>query len=551
MGIRLWGLLLLVCNFSLSAQQELGRYWFEDMDEIPRLEPYQVLDVTGYMVFPRYDPVQQIGEGAFVYLWKPRFAGLSRRKLTRFNLFMEPEWESEFRLNPDEHVFYFTAVSDQLVVLSVEINYREKRQDIFARYFEPDSGSCVKKEVLATFSGGSESPVFFTQSRDNHTFLLFQLRREEGTRRVTYYTDFLNSRGEPGFLATRATEILHSSFDRDLHLLHSGTTDIPMAKKAVLLDVAVDDSSNIYVSWFDKPDHLSMLMVSEQGDTYGPLSVDEFPRPEVLRYLYDTGFPPYIGQPGHAYLPLTDRVEKGRGRGIKGFQVMHMDFLQKEVRVSHQISATSGLLVEVEKGREEINSRKLRRFDQYVIRDLEFFPDGSMWMSTQYFAHDNFRGLSTAGPGSPQTSEQLVGELIIYVFDSTGRPKKAIIVPSSYTIRNVRDRMNQYADLSYDHAQGRLNILIREYSGDNHRGPARLYYRAVDLNSGEVSPRTMLYHPTRRSFHAPVAFMEWLNKDILQILSYEGEDERIYGVTINLALPPLTEEETRELRGNR
>lgn len=542
---------LMLVLFPAQAQRELGSYWFEDIAEIPRLSPYDMLDLTGFMVFPRFDPVVQIGGGDVVYLWRPEFAGLRRRHLTRFNLFMEPLWEIEFRLEQNESILYHYTIGDTIVVLTAHDQFREKRQDIFATYFEPDSGTLLRREPIAEFMGSTESPVFFTTSKSKETLLFFQLRREDGSRRVSYYTDYLNTRGELGFQGMKVTEIIYSSFTTNLEQLYTGTLSLDLEKKSKLIDLSTDDFNNLYVSWFDKPEELSIEYIQLENKERQTLRTSGFPRPEMLRYMYDTGFPPYIFEPGQVYLPMADRIEKGRDRGIKSFEMIHFDFEAMETGITYKVDINSGLLVAIEKSREEINARRLRLFDQYIIRDVVKLESGKTWMITQFFSHDNFRGISSTSPGVHQTYEQYVGELVIYVFDTLQQPEQAIIVPSSQSIRGVRDRMTQFADLHFDEAAGELKVLFREDSGDNYRGPGRLYFRSVDLESGLVSPRKLVYETRRRTHHTPFAFIEWVNGDILQMLSYEGDDERLYGVSINLALPPLSEEETKELRSQR
>lgn len=542
---------LLLIIIPSQAQRELGNYWFDDIAEIPRLSPYDMLDLTGFMVFPRFDPVVQVGGGDVVYLWKPDFAGLTRRHLTRLNLFMEPVWDIEFRIDQNESIFYHHTIGDTIVVLTVLDQFKEKRQDVFAHYFEPDSGKLIRKVAIAEFMGNSESPVFFTTSKSKETLLFFQLRREGGSKRVTYYTDYLNTRGEVGFQAMKMTEITYSSFTSDLKQLHTGTFRLKLDKKSKLIDLSPDDHNNLYLSWFDKPDELSIEYIQLETQERNILRTDGFPRPEMLRYMYDSGFPPYIFEPGQVYVPMAERIEKGRDRGIKSFEMIHFDFTESEIETTHKVDISSGLLVAIEKSREEIHARRLRLFDQYIIRDVMKLENGKTWMITQFFSHDNFRGISSTTPGSHQTFEQYVGELVIYVFDTLNQPEQAIIVPSSQSIRNIRDRMTQFADLHLDEATGELKILFREDSGDNYRGPGRLYVRSVDLETGIVSARKLVYETRRRTHHTPFAFIEWINRDILQILSYEGDDERLYGVTINLVLPPLSEEETKELRSQR
>lgn len=542
---------LLLIIIPAQAQRELGSYWFEDIAEIPRLSPYDMLDLTGFMVFPRFDPVVQVGGGDVVYLWRPDFAGLTRRHLTRFNLFMEQVWDIEFRIEQNENIFHHYTIGDTIVVLTVHDQFREKRQDVFAHYFEPDSGKLIRKVAIAEFLGSTESPVFFTTSKSKETLLFFQLRREAGTRRVSYYTDYLNSRGEVGFQGMKMTEVVYSSFTPTLQQLYTGTLSLKLDKKSKLIDLSPDDFNNLYLSWFDKPNELSIEYIQLANQERQTLGTSDFPRPEMLRYMYDTGFPPYIFEAGQVYLPMAERIEKGRDRGIKSFEMIHFDFETSEIETTHKVDVASGLLVAIEKSREEINARRLRLFDQYIIRDVVKLENDKTWMVTQFFSHDNFRGISSTSPGVHQTYEQYVGELVIYVFDSLNQPEQAIIVPSSQSIRGIRDRMTQFADLHFDEDAGELKILFREDSGDNYRGPGRLYFRSVDLETGIVSPRKLVYETRRRAHHTPFAFIEWINGDILQILSYEGDDERLYGVTINLALPPLSEEETKELRSQR
>ncbi|MDP5172575.1 MAG: hypothetical protein NWR72_20200 [Bacteroidia bacterium] len=542
--------LLLISPEGLT-QRELGRHWFKEMAEIPRLDPYDMLDPTGYMVFPAYDPVVKLSSGDLVYSWRPEFAGMTRRRLTRFNLFMEEVWDTEFRIDQDEQIFYHYEKTDTLVILSALLDPRRKSHQVIARFFEPDSGQMLRQELVEEFQGGSESPLFFVTSESEDVFLFFQLRREEGKRRVMYYTDYLNSRGEMGFRAMRYDQIHFRSTHRDLSTMYAGVIPMEDHKKEQLLDVSIDTQSNLYLSSYFRPDRLEVSFYQPASQTMTNLNFFEFPKAEELRYLYDTGFPPYIFEPGHAYLPMADRIEKGPEKGTKAFELLHFDFEKEQVSVINHVDVHSSLLVAVEKSREDINNRRLKVFDQYVIRDVKRLPNGKTWMVTQYFSHDNFRGMSSGSQEVYRNMEQEVAELVIFTFDTLGDPEQAIIIPTSQYIRNVRDRMNQYADLNYDLDRGELRILLREDSGEKYNGPCRIYLRRVNLETGNVSPREIVYDPDRRTHHAPYAFVEWINADIVQILSYEGDDERLYGVTVNMALPPLTQEEQTELRSRR
>ncbi len=552
MGKQL-GLIVLGLMLSLPAwgQREIGIHWFRDMAEIPSMSPYESLDLGGNLLFAKYDPVMQVGESDIVYLWQPDFAGLNRRLLTRFNLFMEMQWETEIKQEGTENIFYFSTIKDTLLILSVDHLHREDIQEIRATYIEPDSGTIVKTESVARFMGGTEAPVFFMPSPSKEVLLFFQLRRESGNKRVIYYTDYLNNRGDLAFQARRMDEVLYSTYRQDLSLIHSSTIPLTVDKQTFLLDITVDDTANLYLSTFDKPDRLTVEMVNRNNSQRTTLTAVGFPPPETLRYLYDSGFPPYVMSPGEVMVPVAHRINRGRDRGIKSFELQRFDFQAGKVSISHEVKISSGLLVALEKSREEINNRRLRQFDQFVIRDVYRCDSGKVWMIAQFYSHDNFRGMHSTSPTTYQSFEQLIGELVIFVFNKLGEPEQAIIVPSSQSIRNARDRTSVYAKHMYDESRRELRLLLREDSGDTYRGPSRLYLRTVNLNSGQVSPRILIYDPERRTMHTPMVFTQWINSDILHLMSYEGEDERIYGVNVNLAMPPMTEEEREEFQSRR
>ena len=529
--------LLAIISSPAIGQQQLGKYWFKQIAELPRLDPYQILDPAGYLVFPTYDPVLTLSNGDLVVVWRPEFAGQTRRRVTRFNLFMEPVWDQELSFDIEEELFFFSNTNDTLLLLSAHLDSRNKRQLILARYLEPDSGLLQRQETLLDWPGTDDSPLFFSVSPNHKMMVFFQLQREQGERRVLYYTDYLNSRGELGFHAHRYDAVRYQLVSPGLDLLESGIWNLEPGKKDKLLDLSLDDEGSLYVSTYTRPDQLTISMLKPGGNEARSLTYRGFPAIDQLRYLYDTGFPPYVMGPGELLLPMVERIDKGRHMGIQAVELVRFDFSANTVGVSHRAESASGLLVALEKTREEINNRRLRRFDQFVIRNVTRLPDGRTWVTTQFFAHDQFRGMASSSPDIYRQQEQEVGELIIFSFDSSGKPVQAIIVPTSQHLRGIRDRTNLYADLHYDFSAGELRVLMREPSGDSYRGPERLYLRRVNLESGAVSNRQQIYEPDRRTLHAPFAFIEWINADILHLLAYEGDDERIYGVTINLAQP--------------
>ncbi len=551
--MKRWIVLAIPLLFMVESgwcQRELGRYWIKDMAKMPRLAPYESLDYGGFMVYSMYDPVQKVGESDLIYLWRPEFGGYQRRRLTRFDLFMESKWETEFRLEQQEDIFYFFEKEDTAVVLSALLDFRTKSQRVYARFFDPEDGSLLRQDLLATYTGTAEAPLLFTTSADKKVLLFFQLRRTRDRNRVILYTDFIHPNGDLAWRAMKTDEILFRSYTSSLQPLEDGLVIMP-DRKDQLLDVGIDGEGYLYLSSFIRPDQLEIRRYSPRTQETKALSWEGFPRPEEMKYLYDTGFPPYHMAPGQLYVPMAERTTRGVTRGTHAFELIHFDFVAGTVQPSHHIKTQSSLLVAIEKSREEINSRRLKVFDSYVVRDLRTLSDGRTWMLTQYFTHDNFRAMASSAPDIYRGQEHEIGELIFFVFDTLGQPEQAIIIPTYQLIRSARDRMTQHAHVHFDEKNGEIRLLMREDSGDDYRGTARIYHRRLDLKTGTVSPRKLVYEADRRLHNTPFAFVEWINRDILSFLSYEGEDERMFAMTVNLAQPLEEEMAQEEAKGNR
>jgi hypothetical protein len=101
-----------------------------------------------------------------------------------------------------------------------------------------------------------------------------------------------------------------------------------------------------------------------------------------------------------------------------------------------------------------------------------------------------------------------------------------------------------YYEAFLDTAQQRMHLLTREASGDNMRGPDRLYYRQVNLATGRVSRRILLFEGDRRNQYWVRGYTTWLTPAIATFLIIDGTKGKPLLVSANLEAEPPADEET-------
>ena len=174
------------------------------------------------------------------------------------------------------------------------------------------------------------------------------------------------------------------------------------------------------------------------------LEYEEFSDLKEIQEDYTTHFPPATGENERLYITLAERVLRGKRKGTKAFQIINFDFEKEEVDLTRKVEVTSTLLVSAEKQREKFGLRPLKRFDEYLIRDIVEMEDRSLWLITQKYQSTDYRSAAGRDQALRTSYEQNIEEMVLYEFDSTGNITQVIFVPSSQRTEFLLEQLSQF-----------------------------------------------------------------------------------------------------------
>ena len=537
--------LLLILPSSMWSQAVIGKEKVKDFPtEAPWIYPYESLDLHGNKIYLSHTPSLQISDGQFVHLWKPENGFSRERVLRKYNLLVEELWKLEFELEKDEEVIHMYKLDSNIVLLSVEVSNFNDYHLGRARIIEPDSGKIVQSEVLFRTELNKDQDLGFEISPDSSKFLFYYFQHENPNRGIRIYYDFVHWDEQPGFKASHVGNVPFLVFNRDLKEQYRGLI-VMNNKKLVTLDCQIDNAGNVYVSSFEKPNQLQVRQYHAKRKEQSQLVYKNFVKYGELNIPFYTQLPALIGREEKLFITVADRLLKGRQRGTKAYRIVAFDFKAKEVDLTREVSINSSLLVQLEKQREEFGMRPLKRFDEFWIRDLIEMPDQSLWLVIQKYGHGNLSGRIYENIWGDSNGQQELGEIVLFQFDPAGQIQQAIIVSSQQYITSFMEKLGQFYAMDIDKARGHIRLLTREPSLDNLRGPDRLYFRFIDLNTSKVSDRIQIYDGKRRNQYFIKPYTIWLNQDILTFVMIEGDDGNAYVVTVNLQAESEDEEERK------
>ena len=526
--------LLLIFPCGLSAQAVIGKEKVKDFPtDAPWIYPYESLDLNGNKIYLAHTPTVQMSEGTFIHLWKPENGFNRERVIRKYNLLAEELWELELELEKDEEIFHMYKHEGNLVLLSAEVSSFNDYHLARSRIIEPDSGKIIQSDILFRHELNKDQDLGFEISPDSSKFLFYYFQHENPNRGVRIYYDFVHWDEQVGFKASHIRKIPFIVFGNDLTEKHKGTLTIEN-KKLVTLDCQVDNEGNVYALSFEKPNQLQVRQYHAKSKEVSKLVYKDFVKYSDLNIPFYTQFPALVGQDEKIYITVAERVLKGRRRGTKAYKIISFDFKSKEIDLSREVPINSSLLVQLEKQREEFGMRPLKRFDEFWIRDLIEMPDQSLWLVIQKFGHGNLSGRMYENIWEGSQGQQELGEIILFQFDPQGDIQQAIIVTSQQYVNNFMERLGQFYFMDIDKQRGHIRLLTREPSLENLRGPDRLYYRFIDLNTSRVSDRLQIYDGKRRNQYFIKPYTVWMNPDILTFVIVEGDDGTAYVVTVNL-----------------
>ena len=512
-----------------------GNSWFYPYDIVPSRDQAVL----------HHSPAVRISEGEFIHLWQEDKGFSRERHLTRYNVFMEEVWDETFKLDSDEDIIHLMNRENKIFVLSEKYVPFANRRQITARVFDADSGRFEHTRLLVEIKARIFQDIWMDFSPDSSTFILFSFHNEKSWKRVrtSYDTYWRNDR--QGFRITNAHQLKFFRFDDQLQLADSGQIIIP-DRKLNQLDCRVDNQGNVYLASYHKDETLTMTQWNTNTREQTSLSYENFADRMELNEPYTTHFPIICGENERLYIAVSERQLKGKQRGTKAFQIINFDFAKRQVDLTRRVDITSTLLVLAEKQREITGLKQLKRFDQYMIRDIIELEDKSTWLVTQHYFSTSGR-IHTPEATLSRNTEQQIGEMILYGFDPSGKIQNVMIVPSAQRVSNTSGLLGNFYHMKVDRKTGMARLLIREGSEEDYRSPERIYYRKINLETGQISDRIKLYEGRRREQYFLKDFTIWLNKSLVSFITLDGLTGHAYGVCVNVdAEEEEDDEETRK-----
>ena len=104
--------------------------------------------------------------------------------------------------------------------------------------------------------------------------------------------------------------------------------------------------------------------------------------------------------------------------------------------------------------------------------------------------------------------------------------------------------------MQIDKEKGKISMLTYEPSEQKFRGPERIFFRSINLNTGEISQKKKIYEGERRYQFFLNPYTVWLNDDLLSFIMIEGDNGSAYRVSVNLA-KDFVEEDKKKDKKNR
>ncbi len=545
MYLRFW-LLLMITGLCLRAfsQDILATREREDFETDPgEISPYEYWGQSQNAQFLAHDPTIRLDDGRMAMLWKPDKINSRLRHLTCYNLLLEEAWTIDWELDRNEYILGMVQQSDTLSIITADYEFFQQQHLIRVRRFDLQAGQALGPKLLSIVTGRQYEEVLFSQSPDGEQFVLYYLGHERKNRRVGFSYGFVDHQAQIGYLAYKVRRVYFSTYDRSLQPQRRDTLLLP-TRRHVLVGCDVDDAGNFYAYLFRRKGKVKVFCSPSDGGESQMLAYDPELR-DVYDFLegYHSHLPPELGQAGHVWWAFADRKKRGRDRGIKGYQVVQFDFNQQEVNLSRRVPITSTLLVAAEKQREAYSLRPMRRFDEYRIFDLIELANGHTWLITQKYVYSHFNTTANLGFPRREQSEERVEEMILFEFDAQGRIQQALVVPTVQYARNPNDHLGLYYHAHVDTARQVLHLLTREANGAKMRRPDRLFFREIDLRTGKVSSRTLLYDGERRYQYWVKAYTTWLTPVIATTMIIDGSRGKPYLISVNVDATPESAEE--------
>lgn len=517
-----------------AAQSILGQQEIKDISIDEVVYPYETLDSGGRITYMAHLPAIKLSEGEFAYIWKPQRKSERTRVLTLYNVVMEERWQESFKLELGEWVLHMFKNDEQLVVLTYEYEWQDRSHIIYMRRFDLLTGESGDREALFSHRADETREFFFDFSPDGKQFVIYHYDRFNANKSFNILFDYLYSDERLGHRANRAEILRFTRFSIGLDTLDVGEIIInPDASPRIwAMGCQLDNDGNLYTTLYEEKTTLSMIQYNAATGTKQKLSYDEYPNIYKMTDPFDTHLPVEIGNFEKAYVTIAAR-EKMRGRKqLKALNLITFDFKRGVVDETRKVDVNSSLLVGVAKRKQAFGLKADKSFDNYLIKEIVEMPDQSVWMITQRYEYDYLEAPFYENRTLSNAPASRIEEVILYDFAPDGSFRKAIVVPSFQQTDHAKDLAGNFYTLNVDRDTYEMRFITHERSGDNLKGPHRIFYRKVDLKTGEATARKILYEGEKKGQGFFKLYTVWLSSAVVAMLVEDGYNGKTYVVSV-------------------
>ncbi|MEL6252696.1 MAG: hypothetical protein AAFR87_11845 [Bacteroidota bacterium] len=513
--------------------------------EAPWVYPVALGSLDGTDMYISFNPALKLNSGQFLHLWKPERTRYKNRRLNKYNVFQEQIWECDFELEDEESIDYYFVEDDKIYVMGSVGKRSSKEQMIIAHVISLDSGKVEQIRVVHNQRIKSDQTLYFAVSPDQTKLLYYYFQHERpGTFARANY-NFIRQDNRIGYRYKNVDKMHLLIYDRQLNLLAEGTLK-GTSRKASIMDCQIDNEGNVYSLSYEKPGTLEALQYHMESGEQKKIKYEEFLQPNDMFNRFNTRMPTYVGSGEKLYLPKANRKGYGRDRGTKAYELICFDFETEELDLKRKININPGLQIEIEKQRKELGLRPLKRFDEYLMRDIFETADGNMWFLVQKYHTSSLENPQNANYWEEAVNNYELAEFILFQFSPEGKAVKALIIPSYQRISGYMERLFFDYHMQIDKEKGKISMLTYEPSEQKFRGPERIFFRSINLNTGEISQKKKIYEGERRYQFFLNPYTVWLNEDLLSFIMIEGDNGSAYRVSVNLAEEFLEEDKKKE-----
>lgn len=511
---------------NLSGQDIIGRLKLDDCSVEKLIYPYGWIQYAGDYHEVGFTPTIKLNESDFAYLWKPQFK-IRMRKLSVFNLLMEKKWEVDIELEEGEDIFSIYRTEENITLLSYEFNALSRFHRVTARNFKVSDGSFVTQKYLYQFWGKSYQVLGYDFSADSSKLVFYHFTDDVNSRKVKNILDYPYANGGAGFKVTNSKKAHFLVYDTQLDTVAKGEMELVswQRAKSFVVDGQVDDEGHVVFSLFQEPNSLHIHRFNIETQKKSVLSHQDFPDP-FDRAPYGAMLPPYIGKNGQIYAAYAGR-ERIRGRRYtRYFKVVNFDFEKEKIDSSRTIPITSSFQVQLNKSREAVNLRPETIFDHYLIRDLIEMKDGRLWMIAQkYETGSQPKRLNAMNVNMNDVFVSTMEEILLFEFEPDGKIHKVIMIPMFQQAILPLERVGRFYTYHIDKEEQVLHMITREFNGEKHTNPPRIFYRKIDLETGTYTDRQQIFSGDRRAQFYLRDYTLFLNPFVAILTVVDGDME--------------------------